>query len=78
MKLVNTAKTFVLGVTLFFIGWWGAANVPTHAAENKSSPKNPLQPIADQVRQLESLLDVPWPAFFTSGKGSHRPSHCQS
>ena len=57
MKLVNTAKTFVLGVTLFFIGWWGAANVPTHAAENKSSPKNPLQPIAYQARQLESLLE---------------------
>jgi len=57
MKLANSGEALFLGVTLSFIGWWGAANAPTHPAENKSSQKNLLQPIAYQARQLESLLE---------------------
>lgn len=57
MKLANNGEALLLGVTLFFIGWWGAANAPTHLDENKSSSKNLLQSIAYQARQLESLLE---------------------
>lgn len=57
MKLANSGKAILLGVTLFVTGWWGAANAQMHSTGYKSSSNIPLQPIAYQARQLESLLE---------------------
>ncbi len=57
MKLANSGKALLLSVMLIFIGWRGAADPQVHPTEYKFSSKIPLQPVAYQARQLESLMD---------------------
>jgi hypothetical protein len=57
MTLSRNTEALALGVTLLLTGWWTAASDQTHQTGHNSETQIQLQPIANQVRQLESLLN---------------------
>jgi hypothetical protein len=57
IKFLNSGESILLGVALVFIGWSGVAKTRIRPIEYTSSSKSSLQTIAQQARQLESLME---------------------
>ncbi|MFZ0738564.1 MAG: CehA/McbA family metallohydrolase [Candidatus Acidiferrales bacterium] len=69
MRLPINTETVVLGVTVLFIGWLGAANTEIRPTEYEASSQIPLQVVAYQARRLELLLDFLGQPFSQTEKG---------